>query len=176
MARMITQLLILGRADAGAHAPREPVLLADVVAEACRQGQGMAEDVHFVTSGSAALEGVVVQANPDYLKQLLLILLDNAFKYTPHDGEGRVEAAREDGLARITVMDTGSGIDAGDLPHIFERFYRGKNAGGTTGTGLGLAIAHWVAEQHGGSIRVQSAPGRGSRFSVVLPVEDSSGM
>lgn len=174
MARMITQLLILGRADAGAQAPREPVLLADVVAEACRQGQGMAEDVHFVSTGGTALEGVIVQANPDYLKQLLLILLDNAFKYTDHDGEVRVEATREDGLARITVVDTGSGIDPGDLPHIFERFYRGKNAGGKTGTGLGLAIARWVAEQHGGSIRVESTPGRGSRFSVVLPVQGPS--
>jgi len=174
MARMITQLLILGRADAGAQTPREPVLLADVVAEACRQGQGMAEDVRFVTTASAALEGVVVQAHPDYLKQLLLILLDNAFKYTPHDGEVRVEAAREDGLALITVADTGSGIDPVDLPHIFERFYRGRNASGKTGTGLGLAIARWVAEQHGGSVRVESTPGRGSRFSVVLPVAGPS--
>jgi two-component system, OmpR family, sensor kinase len=175
MARMITQLLILGRADAGAQAPKEPVLLAEVVAEACRQGQGMAEDVRFVTQADT-LEGVVVQGNPDYLKQLLLILLDNAFKYTARDGEVRVEAARENGQARITVADTGSGIDAADLPHIFERFFRGRNANGKTGTGLGLAIARWVAEQHGGSVHVVSAPGRGSSFTVVLPiVERSSG-
>ncbi len=170
MARMITQLLILGRADAGAQTPKEPVFLADVVGDACRQGQGIADDVRFVTSGSDTLEGVVVQANADYLMQLLLILIDNAFKYTPRDGEVRVEAALENGRARITVADTGSGIDPADLPHIFERFYRGGNASGKTGTGLGLAIARWVAEQHGGEVRVESAPGRGSRFTVVLPV------
>lgn len=172
MARMLTQLLILGRADAGAQAPKEPVLLADVVAEACRQGQGMAEEVRFVTAAGDALEGVVVQGNPDYLKQLLLILLDNAFKYTPPDGEVRVETARENGQARITVADNGSGIDPADLPHIFERFYRGRNANSKTGTGLGLAIARWVAEQHGGSVRVESTPGRGSRFTVILPVTE----
>jgi signal transduction histidine kinase len=174
MARMITQLLILGRADAGAQAPKEPVPLADIVAEACRQGQGMAEEVRFVTTAGDALEGVVVQANSDYLKQLLLILLDNAFKYTPRDGEVRVEVAYENGQVRITVADTGSGIDPDDLPHIFERFYRGKNANGKSGTGLGLAIARWVAEQHGGSVHVESAPGRGSRFTVVLPVLERS--
>jgi two-component system, OmpR family, sensor kinase len=173
MARMITQLLILGRADAGAQAPKEPVLLADVVAEVCRQGQGMAEEVRFVAR-AAALKGVVVQGNPDYLKQLLLILLDNAFKYTPRDGEVRVEAARENGQARITVADTGTGIDPADLPHIFERFFRGRNANGKTGTGLGLAIAQWVAAQHGGVVRVESAPGQGSRFTVVLPIAQRS--
>jgi two-component system, OmpR family, sensor kinase len=169
MARMITQLLILGRADAGARTPREPVLLAEIVAEACHQGQGMADEVRFVTAYGDTLEGVVVEANPDYLKQLLLILLDNAFKYTARDGEVRVEAGWDNTQAWVTVVDSGSGIDPDDLPHIFERFYRGRNAGGKTGTGLGLAIAHWVAEQHGGSVRVESAPGRGSRFTVVLP-------
>jgi signal transduction histidine kinase len=169
MARMITHLLILGRADAGAPVPKEPVVLADIVAETCRQGKGMAEEVRFVPAACDALEGVVVQGTPDYLKQLLLILLDNAFKYTPRDGEVRVEVALENGQARISVADTGSGIDPADLPHIFERFYRGRNADGKTGTGLGLAIARWVAEQHGGSVRVESAPGRGSRFTVVLP-------
>jgi len=133
----------------------------------------MAEEVRFVAR-SDALKGVVVQGNPDYLKQLLLILLDNAFKYTPRDGEVRVEAARENGQARITVADTGTGIDPADLPHIFERFFRGRNANGKTGTGLGLAIAQWVAAQHGGVVRVESAPGQGSRFTVVLPIMQRS--
>jgi len=174
MARMITQLLILGRADAGAQTPREPVMLAEIVTEACRQGQGMTDEVRFVTACGDALDGVVVEANHDYLKQLLLILLDNAFKYTPRGGEVRVEAACDGEQASITVTDTGSGIDADDLPHIFDRFYRGRNAVGKTGTGLGLAIAQWVAEQHGGSVLVDSAAGKGSRFTVVLPVLERS--
>ncbi|MGH6953390.1 MAG: sensor histidine kinase, partial [Alphaproteobacteria bacterium] len=87
----------------------------------------------------------------------------------PH-GEARIESRVADGRARITVSDTGAGIEVEDLPHIFERFYRGKNSRGTTGTGLGLAIARWVAEQHGGELEVDTAPGQGSRFTVVLPV------
>lgn len=170
MARMVTQLLILARADAGAQVAAERVGLADVLADACRQGQGMANGVRFVTdTEDRALAGVAVQGSADYLKQLILILLDNAFKYTPAGGEVRLQAALEDGGARISVSDTGSGIDPGDLPHIFERFYRGKNASCRTGTGLGLAIARWVAEQHGGAIEVVSTPGRGSRFTVLLP-------
>ncbi len=170
MARMITQLLILGRADAGAAMATEPVVLADAVADACRQGQGMANGVGFTAGLDARLDGLVIRGNADYLKQLLLILLDNAFKHTPTGGDVRVETSLEDGRARMTVSDSGAGIDPADLPRIFDRFYRGRNARGTAGTGLGLTIARWVAEQHGGEITVESTPGRGSRFSVVLPI------
>ncbi|MGH2376424.1 MAG: ATP-binding protein [bacterium] len=170
MARMITLLLILGRADAGAQMATDPVVLADAVADACRQGQGMADGVRFTAALDAGLEGVVIRGNADYLRQLILILLDNALKHTPAGGEVRVETALENGVARLTVSDTGTGIDADDLPRIFDRFYRGKNARGTAGTGLGLTIARWVAEQHGGEITVDSAPGRGSHFSVRLPL------
>lgn len=174
MARMITQLLILGRADAGTPMATEPVALADIVADACRQGQGMADGIRFVDALGDKLGGAVISGNADYLKQLILILLDNAFKYTPSGGEVRVDAALVNGRARITVSDTGSGIDPADLPHIFDRFYRGKNTGGATGTGLGLTIARWVAEQHGGTLEVESARGRGSNFSVWLPVSEPS--
>jgi signal transduction histidine kinase len=169
MARLITHLLILGRADAGAKTAAEPLRLAGVVAEACRQAQGMAAGVRLTTRVDRALDDVIVKGDADYLNQLFLILLDNAFKYTTAGGEVRVEASLEDGRARVIVADTGSGIDPLDIPRIFDRFYRGGNAAGTPGTGLGLAIARWVAEQHGGRIEVESTPGGGSRFSVVLP-------
>ena len=170
MARMLTQLLILGRADAGAQMATEPVVLADTVADACRQGQEMADGVRFTAALDAGLEGVVIRGNADYLRQLILILLDNALKHTPAGGQIRLETALENGVVRLTVSDTGSGIDADDLPHIFDRFYRGKNARGTAGTGLGLTIARWVAEQHGGRITAESTLGQGSRFSVMLPL------
>jgi len=175
MTRMITQLLILGRADAGAQIGRAPVVLADAIGDVCRQGQAMAEGIRIVNDAADSITGVIVDGNSDYLKQLLMILVDNACKYTQPPGEVRVEAALEDGRVRLSVLDQGTGIDPGDLPRIFDRFYRGKNAAGTTGTGLGLAIARWVAEQHGGTIEVDSAPGRGSRFSVVLPVTTQIG-
>lgn len=170
MARMITQLLILGRADAGAEVTRRPVVLAEAVADALRQGQSMAEGLEVVNAVGSTLDGVVVDGHADYLKQVILILLDNACKYTTAPGVVRVEAALRDGHVYVSVADTGGGIDRDDLPHIFERFYRGKNAAATSGTGLGLAIARWVAEQHGGRIDVESQRGRGSRFTVVLPL------
>jgi two-component system OmpR family sensor kinase len=170
MARMITQLLILGRADAGAIMSSRPVALADVVADAVRQSRTVANGVHVTDAASRALDGVIVSGNPDYLTQLLLILLDNACKYTPPGGAVRLDAAADGATVRLIIEDTGAGIDAGDVPHIFDRFYRGRNAAGTSGTGLGLAIAQWIVQQHGGSIAVDTAAGRGSKFTVFLPV------
>lgn len=173
MARMITQLLILARADAGTAMAVEPVALGEVVAEACRQGQGMADAVRFSWNVSDGLKSVTVRGNADYLTQLVLILVDNAIKYTPVGGQVHVEAALADEGAEISIVDTGSGVDPADLPRIFDRFYRGRNTTGRTGTGLGLAIAQWVAEQHGGRIDVDTTPGAGSRFRIVLPVGDA---
>jgi two-component system, OmpR family, sensor kinase len=172
MARMVSQLLILARADAGAQVTSEPVRMREVVLDAGRHGQRMARAVSFVPDASGALDDAVVVGNADYLRQLLLILLDNAFKYTAPPGEVRIETALEEGHARVTVSDTGSGIEPADLPRIFERFHRGANVDGVTGTGLGLAIARLVAEQHGGRIEVETVPGQGSRFSLVLPLTD----
>jgi signal transduction histidine kinase len=174
MARMVSQLLILARADAGAQPTSDPVQLRDVVADAGRHGHRMARDVHFVPDETGAVDNVVVLGNADYLRQVLLILLDNAFKYTPAPGEVRIETALEDDHARVTVSDTGSGIEPADLPRIFDRFHRGLNVDGVTGTGLGLAIAQLVAEQHGGRIDVESTTGEGSRFSLVLPLADAT--
>lgn len=172
MARMITQLLILSRAETGTQLSVEPILLGDVVADACRYEQGTAEGVRLVSTAPESLGDAVVAGNADYLKQLFLILVDNAVKYSPPGCEVRVAASLDDGRVQVTVSDTGHGIDPQDLPHIFERFYRGRNAAGTTGTGLGLAIARWVAEQHGGRIDVSSTLGQGSTFTVVLPIMD----
>jgi signal transduction histidine kinase len=170
MARMITQLLILGRADAGAVMSPRPVPLAEVVADAVRQSRSVADGVRVTDAASGALDGVIVSGNPDYLTQLLLILLDNACKYTPPGGAVRLDAAADGGTVRLTVEDSGPGIDPADVPHIFDRFYRGRNAAGTPGTGLGLAIAQWIVQQHGGSIAVDTAVERGSTFTVFLPV------
>ncbi|HEY8293639.1 MAG TPA: HAMP domain-containing sensor histidine kinase, partial [Thermomicrobiales bacterium] len=171
MARMVTQLLILARSDADAAVAYQPVLIEDIIADACRQPH--------VTHGSAAalrcqgleeLEGAVVQGNPDYLKQLFLILLDNAFKYTPPDGTVEITGKVESRVVAVTVADTGIGITPADVPHVFERFYRAGNAVVRSGTGLGLAIARRITEQHGGTITVETEPERGSRFTVRFPL------
>jgi two-component system OmpR family sensor kinase len=169
MARMVRQLLILARADAGATIEPRPVRLGDILAAACRQAERMANGVTFVPPPPGALDDAVVHGDADHLQQVVLILLDNAFKYTPPPGEVRVEAAHDNRTAEITVADTGLGVPAEDTDRIFDRFYRGRNSAATTGTGLGLAIARWVTEQHHGHIDLTSTP-NGSRFTVRLPL------
>jgi hypothetical protein len=102
----------------------------------------------------------------------MMILLDNAIKYTPEGGKVRISATREDGYAAISVSDTGIGIEPEVLPHIFERFYRGDSARARDehGSGLGLAIADWIVRAHNGEIRIISEPGKGSTFSILLPI------
>jgi len=118
------------------------------------------------------VEPVLVDGDPDRLKQLLLILLHNAIKYTPPAGRVTVGLRRVHGTVEITVEDTGVGISPEDLPHVFERFYRADPARSRDpgGTGLGLPIARWLAEQHGGEVTLASEPGRGTMARVRLPL------
>jgi signal transduction histidine kinase len=121
------------------------------------------------------IEPVRVHGDEESLRRVTLILLDNAIKYTPvgnKEGEGRVTVSleRSDGQAVLRVRDTGIGIDPADLPHIFERFYRADRARSRQGTGLGLSIAQTLVERLGGHITVESRPGKGSTFSVWLPL------
>ncbi|HEX6110437.1 MAG TPA: HAMP domain-containing sensor histidine kinase [Ktedonobacteraceae bacterium] len=170
MARMVTQLLILARTDASATMAREPLLVVDIVADVCRQKRP-ADDKHSVEwSGLGLLEDAVVLGNADYLKQLFLILLENAFKYTPEGGKVEVIGALNEDMVAITVADTGIGIVESDLPRVFDRFYRSENARFRSGLGLGLSIAQSIGEQHGGKITVESTVGQGSRFTVTLPL------
>lgn len=170
MARMVRQLLILARADVGASIEPRPVRLGRVLGAACRQAERMTTGIALVAPSPDALGDTVISGDADHLEQVLLILLDNAFKYTPPPGEVRVEAVREGNDARISVSDTGLGVPPEDADRIFERFYRGRNSTVATGTGLGLAIASWVIEQHHGRIEYARADNGGSRFSIVLPV------
>jgi len=174
MARMVTQLLLLARTDASATVIREPLLVADivtdVVADISRQEQQAGRKIRVEYRGLAQPEDAVVAGNADYLKQLFLILLENAFKYTPDGGRVEVSSTLKGDRVTITVADTGIGIAEADLPKVFDRFYRAENARFRSGLGLGLSIAQGIAEQHGGMITVESTPGRGSRFTVTLPL------
>jgi two-component system sensor histidine kinase BaeS len=108
------------------------------------------------------------------IRQLVMNLLTNATKYTPKGGNVWIESAISDSQVTLTVRDTGIGIAPGDLSHVFDRFWRADAARSRTGerpgAGLGLAICKWIAEAHGGTIEVQSRPGRGTTFTVRLPV------
>jgi heavy metal sensor kinase len=169
---IIDDLLLLARGDAGKDpADLEVVDMVPALREAAEQGRAMgaATDVHVLLLLDA--EALPVRANEARLRRLVLILLDNALKYTPAGGRVTLAARRDAQEVSISVADTGAGIAPEDLPHVFERFWRAdkvrsREAGGA---GLGLAIARQIAELHGARLDVQSEPGRGSIFSVRLP-------
>jgi signal transduction histidine kinase len=129
--------------------------------------------VELINEANAILHGDEMK-----LRRLLLNLSDNAVKYTPAGGRIILRSRSENGYAEIQVTDTGIGIEAHDLPRIFDRFYRVDESRNRAegGYGLGLAICKWIAEAHGGSIHVESSPGTGSTFSVRLPVAPLSAM
>ncbi|GHO54451.1 sensor histidine kinase [Ktedonobacter robiniae] len=170
MARMVTQLLILARTDASATMTREPLLVVDIVDEAYRKAQPADSKLSLECHELDLLEDAVVLGNADYLKQLFLILLENAFKYTPAGGKVIVSGSLNEDTVAITVADTGIGITESDLALVFHRFYRAENARFRSGMGLGLSIAQSIVEQHGGKITLASTVGRGSRFTVLLPL------
>ncbi len=118
-----------------------------------------------------------VQGDADRLRQLFFNLLDNAIKYTPPGGTVTVRGEASNGQVRITVADTGIGIPADHLPHVFDRFYRVDPARSpeTEGSGLGLAICHSIAEAHGGRLGIDSDFGSGTRVTLVLPTHRHDG-
>lgn len=172
MAGLVSQLLMLARTDEAATVAHQPVLLGDIVNDACRQISLGATGPDLNYAALKPLDGVAVWGNPDHLKQLFLILLDNACHYTPAAGCVTVAAILTGDCASVTVTDNGIGIAAADLPHIFDRFYRAASQQ-QAGAGLGLAIARRIVEQHNGTITAQSELGVGSRFTVTLPLLDA---
>jgi signal transduction histidine kinase len=144
---------------------REPVELSEVAGEAIQSLRAVAESRGLALSLDAA--PVVVTGDPDRLRQLVAIMVDNAMRHTPASGTIRLHVHGDHG-AELTVEDEGPGIRAGDLPHVFDRFWRAPNAP-PGGTGLGLAIASWIAEHHGGAITADNRPSGGARFTVRLP-------
>lgn len=169
LSRMVDELLTMARADAGQQIDLLPLELGPLVAEACRKAQALPHEAEFRTDLPAALDQVIVLGNGEWLTRLLLILVDNAFKYTP-SGSVTVRAGRQGDGVVIQVQDTGIGIAKEDLGHVFERFYRADRARSRGGAGLGLAIAQWAAGVHQGRLSVESELGKGSTFSLWLPV------
>jgi signal transduction histidine kinase len=171
MRRLVDDLLTLSRLDAGKLSlDRRPVILADLLGDIQRQVGRLAAE-RGITLQLSHAEGVA-QADPERLRQVLLIVLDNALRYTPAGGTITVEAQAAGRRALIRVSDTGCGIAPEHLAHIFERFYRADPArgSGTGNTGLGLAIAQALIHAHGGQIRVDSAPEHGTTVTLDLPL------
>ncbi|MEK7754427.1 MAG: heavy metal sensor histidine kinase [Acidobacteriota bacterium] len=170
---LIDNLLTLARADSGREGARlAPLDLKSALAETIDAGQKLAESRGLAFEVSMPDRACPVIGDATMLRRLVVILIDNALKYTPPPGSIRVSLEQDGSSAVLLVRDTGIGIAAEDLPHIFERFYRADKARGRDGgAGLGLAIAKWIVEQHRGDIRVEkSTPAQGSTFWVCLPL------
>jgi len=169
---LIDDLFELTRLDAGALTLHvEPGSLHDLVSDTLEAIQVQATEKGLHLRGEVAEDLPPVMMDVARIQRVLFNLVQNAIRHTPPDGTILLEAQEEHMTVRVDVVDSGEGVAPEDLPHIFERFYRGEKSRvrGQGGTGLGLAIAQGLVEAHGGRIWAQSAPGEGARFSFVLP-------
>jgi two-component system, OmpR family, sensor kinase len=168
MQRLVEGLLALARGDEGAPLEIKHHDLAAVAEEAARTARTAAGE-KITVRHLPAKQPVDAPFDRTRIRQAASILLDNAVKYTPEGGKVTVAVRETNGWAELEVSDTGMGIPEDQLPLIFERFYRADKARASSGAGLGLAIARQIAEAHGGRIEVESAPGEGSTFRLLLP-------
>jgi heavy metal sensor kinase len=176
MSRIVEDLLTLSRADMGELTmEREELELSAIAREVWEDLQMLAKEkgiqLKFIDNGFTRVEG-----DPLFLRQLILNITENGLKYTPAGGEValKVKGDRDQGVVRIFVSDTGVGIPQKDLKRVFDRFFRVDTARSreTGGTGLGLSICQWIAHAHEGQIAVESRVGKGSTFTVTLPMKD----
>jgi signal transduction histidine kinase len=172
LAALVDQLLFLARADSHPlELDRQPVDLADVLSEAAETARpaGAAKNISLVVAGEPPQE---VLADRPQLIRIVDNLVANAVKFTPGGGSVRLATRCEGDAAVVEVTDTGLGIPRAEQPDLFNRFFRGSNAieKAIPGSGLGLAISKVIAEAHGGTIQLESTPGAGSTFRLVLPL------
>jgi two-component system OmpR family sensor kinase len=177
LSRLVGDLLLLAQAESGKlPLDMHPVELDTVLLEVFQQMHVLAGERLKIQINE--IDQVQVIGDRDRLKQVLLNLVGNAIKYTPPGGQVNLGLSKVGSQARLVVSDTGPGIPAEDLKHIFERFYRAEKARTRTerdsGFGLGLSIAYWIVRNHGGRIEVDSKEGQGTTFAVWLPLDMSS--
>jgi two-component system, OmpR family, sensor kinase len=174
LTRMVGDLLLLAQAEAGAVPfDMATVQLDTILLEVFQQMHVLAGE--RVRLQLTEIDQIPVNGDHDRLKQVLVNLVGNAIQYTPPGGQVTLSLVRDEKQACLTVSDTGPGIPDEDLPHIFERFYRGEKSrtrNKSGGFGLGLSIAFWIVRNHGGTIEVESHEGQGTTFRVLLPIKE----
>ncbi|MEP6894209.1 MAG: HAMP domain-containing sensor histidine kinase [Chloroflexota bacterium] len=172
LTRLVGGLLLLAQAESGKLPLNlKPVELDILITEVFQEMRVIAGNKVHVHLNE--IDQMLVNGDRDRLKQVLINLVANAIQYTPQNGDVYLSLATVGGQARIICRDTGPGIQAVDLPHIFERFYRAEKSrtrGQSTGFGLGLSITKWIVERHGGHIEVDSKEGQGTTFAIWLPL------
>jgi two-component system, OmpR family, sensor kinase len=175
LTRMVGNLLILAQAESGKlPLDLKAVELDTVLLEVFQQVRTLAGGKVTIQIGE--IDQVAIQADRDRLKQVLLNIAGNAVQYTPASGTVRLSLKTVGERACVTIADSGPGIPAEDLPHIFERFYRGQKSrtrSQGSGFGLGLSIAYWIVRNHGGTIDVSSREGSGTSFIIWLPMKQA---
>jgi signal transduction histidine kinase len=170
LAALLNDLFTLARADSdGRLFTAVRVQLDEVVLEAVTTA-GWIASRRDISLDVAEADEAVIDGDPALLRQLVLILLDNAIKFSHVGGSVRISMSARSGVAAIVIEDEGVGIASADVPRVFDRFYRAESArGATAGAGLGLAIAKWIADVHGAEITIAPAPERGTRVTVRFP-------
>jgi signal transduction histidine kinase len=147
-----------------------PVDFSQLVREVSEQFASRAEQTEHEFEVDRFEENVSVMGNPEQLRQVIINLLENALKFTPKEGRISVALEAAENEAKLAITDTGIGIPAEDLPHLFERFHRGRNASNYAGNGLGLAIVKAIVTAHAGNVNVQSGPEKGTQMIITVPL------
>ncbi len=169
LSRLVKELLTLARVDSGRQLNLTQMELLPILEETARQARYLLKGQRLEVDLEGA-QGIVLTADPDYFKQMLLVFYDNALKYTPEGKRVtfRLETTPEE--ISLIFSDEGPGIPEKDFPHLFERFYRAESSRVGEGTGLGLAIAKWIIDQHGARIDIRSETDKGTTVIVTFPL------
>ncbi len=172
LTRLVGDLLLEAQAESG-KLPLHfaPIELDTLLLEVFKEMRILARE--RVQLKLTEIDQIMINGDRDRLKQVLINLISNAIKYTPQGGYVYLSVGKSSDNARLIVRDTGQGIPAEDLPHIFERFYRAEKSRSRSkvgGFGLGLSIAYWIVNHHGGQIEVNSSEGKGTTFCIYLPL------
>jgi heavy metal sensor kinase len=166
---MLDTLMDISEAETGTmRLDVTDVAVTGIVADVVELYENIAEDKQIAVTANVD-DGLTVPADPRRLGQVLANLLDNAIKYTPPGGKVSMSARRDGAVVRLDVTDTGIGIASHDLPHVWDRLYRGDQSRAERGLGLGLSLVRAIVAAHGGTVDVAAEPGRGSTFTVRLP-------
>jgi len=168
---LVNDLLELGRIEAGYDSQKEIVPLEGIIRYALETLGGQVSEKKLHLHLNLPMEIPQMRGNPIRLRQMLDNLIGNAIKYSLENGEITIDLEAQNDQVILRISDTGPGIPINDQPHIFEKFFRGSNVPkGVGGSGLGLAIVKSIVDNHQGRIWVDSQPGKGSTFTVVLPL------
>jgi PAS domain S-box-containing protein len=176
MNKLVGDILFLARSESGTlQIDLKPTPLPSILDEVCRETNVLARSRRMTATIETESQPVTVPGDAERLKQLFMILTDNAIKYGRTGGTIRIRLEPKDGNAQVTIADNGLGIPKEDLPHVFKRAYRvwrGRPSA-VGGAGLGLPIAKWIAEAHSGTLSIISTPDQGTTVTVLLPLDGS---